>query len=77
MTLPTTTVEGRKGLELHDASSRSRSRSRHYSKKLRTWFFKDHHMVPEEYVWEVDLTYIHCGIDGWGYLFSVFDVFTR
>ena len=28
-------------------------------------------------VWEVDLTYIHCGIDGWGYLFNVFDVFTR
>ncbi|MGH9953119.1 MAG: IS3 family transposase, partial [Nitrososphaeraceae archaeon] len=31
---------------------------------------------PNE-VWEVDLTYIHCGIDGWGYLFNVFDVFTR
>lgn len=28
-------------------------------------------------VWEADLTYIHCGIDGWGYLFNVFDVFTR
>jgi putative transposase len=28
-------------------------------------------------VWEVDLTYIHCGIDGWGYLFNVFDVFSR
>jgi transposase InsO family protein len=28
-------------------------------------------------VWEADLTYVHCGIDGWGYLFNVFDVFTR
>ncbi len=28
-------------------------------------------------VWEVDLTYVHCGIDGWGYLFNVFDIFTR
>ena len=31
---------------------------------------------PHE-IWEVDLTYVHCGIDGWGYLFNVFDVFTR
>jgi hypothetical protein len=22
-------------------------------------------------------TYVHCGIDGWGYLFSIFDIFTR
>lgn len=29
------------------------------------------------HAWEVDLTYIHCGIDGWGYLFNVFDIFTR
>ena len=28
-------------------------------------------------VWEADLTYVHCGIDGWVYLFNVFDVFTR
>jgi len=28
-------------------------------------------------VWEQDLTNIHCGIDGWGYLFNVFDVVTR
>ena len=28
-------------------------------------------------VWEADLTYIHCGIDGWGYLFNMFDIFTR
>ena len=28
-------------------------------------------------VWEADLTYIHCGIDGWGYLFNVFNIFTR
>jgi len=28
-------------------------------------------------IWEVDMTYIHCGIDGWGYLFNVFDVYTR
>ena len=28
-------------------------------------------------VWEANLTYIHCGIDGWGYLFNVFDIFTR
>lgn len=31
---------------------------------------------PNE-VWEVDMTYVWCGIDGWGYLFNVFDVFTR
>jgi len=31
---------------------------------------------PNE-VWEADLTYIHCGIDGWGYLFNMFDIFTR
>jgi len=31
---------------------------------------------PNE-VWEVDMTYIWCGIDGWGYLFNVFDVYTR
>ena len=32
---------------------------------------------PNE-VWEVDImTYIWCGIDGWGYLFNVFDVYTR
>lgn len=30
---------------------------------------------PNE-VWEVDMTYIWCGIDGWGYLFNVFDVYT-
>jgi putative transposase len=28
-------------------------------------------------VWEADLTYVHCGIDGWGYLFNVLDIFTR
>ncbi len=28
-------------------------------------------------IWEVDMTYIHCGIDGWGYLFNVFDVYSR
>lgn len=31
---------------------------------------------PNE-IWEVDLTYIYCGIDGWGYLFNVFDIYTR
>jgi putative transposase len=31
---------------------------------------------PNE-VWQVDLTYIWCGIDGWGYLFNVIDVYTR
>ena len=25
----------------------------------------------------MDMTYIWCGIDGWGYLFNVFDVYTR
>jgi hypothetical protein len=28
-------------------------------------------------VLEGDLTYLHCGIDRWGYLFNIFDVFTR
>jgi putative transposase len=28
-------------------------------------------------IWEADLTYVHCGVDGWGYLFNMFDVFTR
>jgi len=27
--------------------------------------------------WQTDLTYIRCGIDGWGYLFNVIDVFSR
>ena len=28
-------------------------------------------------LWETDMTYIHCGIDGWCYCFTVIDVFTR
>lgn len=28
-------------------------------------------------IWEADFTYINCSVDGWGYLFNVFDVFTR
>ena len=28
-------------------------------------------------LWETDMTYIHCGIDGWCYCFNVIDVFTR
>jgi putative transposase len=28
-------------------------------------------------VWEVDFTYVWCGVDGWGYLFNAFDVFSR
>jgi transposase InsO family protein len=31
---------------------------------------------PDE-LWEADLTYIHCGIDGWAYLFNVMDVVSR
>ena len=31
---------------------------------------------PNE-LWEADLTYIHCGVDGWAYLFNVVDVFSR
>jgi hypothetical protein len=27
--------------------------------------------------WQTDLTYLRCGIDGWGYLFNVLDVFSR
>ncbi len=28
-------------------------------------------------LWQTDLTYVPCGIDGWGYMFNVFDVFSR
>ena len=28
-------------------------------------------------LWETDITYIHCGRDGWCYCFNVLDVFTR
>lgn len=28
-------------------------------------------------LWETDLTYAWCGVDSWGYLFNVFDVFSR
>jgi putative transposase len=28
-------------------------------------------------LWEADLTYIHCGVDGWAYLFNVEDVVSR
>jgi putative transposase len=28
-------------------------------------------------LWQTDLTYVWCGIDSWGYLFNVFDVFAR
>jgi putative transposase len=31
---------------------------------------------PNE-LWEADLTYIHCGVDGWAYLFNVMDVVSR
>ena len=31
---------------------------------------------PNE-LWAADLTYIHCGIDGWAYLFNVEDVVSR
>jgi putative transposase len=31
---------------------------------------------PHE-LWQTDLTYVPCGIDGWGYLFNVLDVFAR
>ena len=27
--------------------------------------------------WQTDLTYIRCGVDGWGYLFNVIDVYSR
>ena len=29
------------------------------------------------HLWEADLTYIFCGVDGWCYLFNVLDCFTR
>ncbi|MGH9952468.1 MAG: IS3 family transposase, partial [Nitrososphaeraceae archaeon] len=51
------------------------------SKKKREIIRSKHKEVKNVYrpneVWEVDLTYVHCGIDGWGYLFNVFDIFTR
>ena len=28
-------------------------------------------------LWETDMTYVHCGVDGWCYCFNVIDVFTR
>lgn len=28
-------------------------------------------------IWQTDMTYIRCGIDGFGYLFNVLDVFSR
>jgi transposase InsO family protein len=31
---------------------------------------------PNE-LWETDLTYIHCGVDGWAFLFNVIDVVSR
>jgi len=31
---------------------------------------------PNE-LWESDLTYVHCGVDSWAYLFNVEDVFSR
>jgi putative transposase len=31
---------------------------------------------PNE-LWETDLTHIHCGVDGWAYLFNVEDVVSR
>jgi putative transposase len=35
--------------------------------------------VPErpDHLWQQDITYIWCGQDGWGYLFSILDCFTR
>ena len=32
--------------------------------------------APNQF-WESDMSYIWCGIDGWGYCFNVIDVFTR
>lgn len=28
-------------------------------------------------LWQTDLTYVPCGADGWGYMFNVFDAFSR
>ena len=37
------------------------------------------HFVPTApyQLLEADITYIHCGVDGWGYCFNVVDVFSR
>ena len=32
--------------------------------------------APNQF-WESDMSYIWCGVDGWGYCFNVVDVFTR
>ena len=28
-------------------------------------------------IWQTDITYIHCGVDGWCYCFNVLDAFTK
>lgn len=32
--------------------------------------------APNQF-WESDMSYVWCGVDGWGYCFNVIDVFTR
>jgi transposase InsO family protein len=44
---------------------------------LRTAYDKRPKPARPNELWASDLTYIHCGIDGWAYLFNVEDVVSR
>ena len=49
-------------------------------RRVRKHFVKRREFVvpkgPNE-LWEEDITYVWCGVDGWSYLFNILDCFTR